>query len=308
MSSSSNAASSPLDPIAAALCEAELFRSAFPAAGGSSTVTAFDAPEVAFPAPDRFPGYQLIREIRRGGQGVVYQAAREAPSEDVAIKVLHDRAAGRPRELERFEREASLLREINHPNIIVVHEIGVAEGRPYLVMPYIAGWPLDEYVRRNGLSIRGTLELFTQVCEAVHAAHLHGVIHRDLKPGNVRVDDAGKAHVLDFGLAKSIETAGARFLQGPTLTETGQFIGSLPWASPEQAEPGPGKIDLRTDVYSLGAMLYFLLTDAYPIDPNGSTREVLNRIVAAPPPGPRTIRREIDSDVETIVLKCLHKE
>jgi serine/threonine protein kinase/Flp pilus assembly protein TadD len=343
------------DVTAAAFGEVESLRHPLPQHATDSSM--FAAAPGSFAASDealdRFPGYQLIREIRRGGQGVVYQAVRETTGEDVAIKVLHDRAAARPRELERFEREARLLREIDHPNIIGFQEIGVAAGRPYLVMPYIGGWPLDEYVRRNALPIRETLALFAQVCDAVHAAHLHGVIHRDLKPGNVRVDDAGQPHVLDFGLAKASEVrwtpptspaAGTGIPSGSStvgtgipsssplgralaaetgilsgsLTETGQFLGSLPWASPEQAEGRRG-IDLRTDVYSLGAMLFYLLTDAYPIDPSGSTREVLNRIVQTEPARPRAVliasdprvgrhAGDIDNDVETITLKCLSKD
>ncbi len=247
--------------------------------------------------------YQLVREVHRGGQGVVYQAICERSGDDVAIKILHDRSRGVSRELERFEREAAALRELDHPNLIAVSAVGEVDGRPFLVMPYIPGWPLDEFVRRNALSVRETLTLFAKVCEAVNVAHLNGVIHRDLKPGNVRVDDSGEPHVLDFGLAKPA----ARGV-GRTLTETGQFVGSLPWASPEQADPSLGRVDVRTDVYSLGAVMYHLLTGALPIDPTGSQRDVLNRIVTVEPPRPRSIRREISSDVETIVLKCLSKD
>lgn len=294
------------DAITAAFRDAELLRR--PGGLRRADTTIPTGPHAAAPEPDRpgdasFPGFQVIREIHRGGQGVVYQAVREGTGADVAIKVLHDRSAARPREVERFQREAAALRDLNHPGIIAMSEIGVANGRPYLVMPYVAGWPLDEHVQRNDLSVRETLELFAKVCEAVNAAHLNGVIHRDLKPSNIRVDDAGGPHVLDFGLARTVDAT-----PGLTLTEAGQFIGSLPWASPEQADAALGRPDLRTDVYSLGAVIYYLLTGAYPIDPAGSQREVLNRIVSAPPPALRTLRRGISSDVQTVVLKCLSKE
>jgi len=249
------------------------------------------------------PGHQLICEIHRGGQGVVYQAIRESTGRDVAIKVLHDRRAASPRELERFEREAAVLRELNHPNLIAINEVGVVDGRPFLVMPYIPGWPLDEHVRRNSLSVDETLALFLKVCDAVNVAHLNGVIHRDLKPSNIRVDDTGEPHVLDFGLAKNTAAS-----MGETLTETGQFVGSMPWASPEQADPGLGRVDIRTDVYSLGAVLYQLLTGRLPIDPIGSQREVLNRIVTVDPMSLRSHRTEINDEVETIVLRCLNKD
>lgn len=304
------------EPIVAALCEARLLGTGLAAFPGSVACAAVLPPpaELSTTPAGRFPGYQLIREVCRGGQGQVFQGVRLATGEDVAIKVLHDHSASRPREIARFEREAAVLRGLEHPNLIALSEVGIADGRPYLVMPFVFGWPLYEYVRRNGLSIRETLELFARVCEAVHAAHLNGVIHRDIKPGNILVDDSGAPHVLDFGLAKS----DARVKSQP-LTEAGQFLGSLPWASPEQADPALGNVDLRTDVYSLGAVLFQLLTGAYPIDPAGTPRDVLNRIVAFEPPPPSQIgwygragvgaaQARIDDDLDTIVLKCLSKE
>ncbi|MFO0840021.1 MAG: serine/threonine-protein kinase [Phycisphaerae bacterium] len=269
-----------------------------------SSVAAGQAPET----PPIFPDYLVVREIHRGGQGVVWQAVRESTGDDFAIKVLHDRSIARPRERDRFEREAEILRELDHPNIIAVQELGVVDGRPYLVMPYVAGWPLDDYVSRNGLDVRATLELFAQVCEAVMAAHLNGVIHRDLKPSNILVDDFGVPRVLDFGLAKSGRPTAA----GHSLTETGEFLGTLCWASPEQAESRPGGVDVRTDVYSLGVILYQMLTGHMPYDVSGSMREVLNRIVAAEPLRPRLVPNPragaLDDEVETITLKCLSKE
>lgn len=306
----------PPDPILAALYEARQLGMGLTAESAPDTCAALRPPP-ANPSTmfaGDFPGYQLIREVCRGGQGQVFQAVRLASGEDVAIKVLHDHSASRPREIARFEREAAVLRGLDHPNLIALSEVGITDGRPYLVMPFVFGWPLNEYVRRNGLSIRETLELFGRVCEAVHAAHLNGVIHRDIKPGNILVDDSGAPHVLDFGLAKS----DAR-VQSQALTEVGQFLGSLPWASPEQVDPALGSVDLRTDVYSLGAVLFQLLTGAYPIDPSGTPRDVLNRIVTvdAPPPsqigwygrvGVRAVQARIDDDLDTIVLKCLSKE
>lgn len=193
-------------------------------------------------------GYEIVREVHRGGQGVVYQAVQQATKRNVAIKVLSQgpfaSAAGRT----RFEREVETLARVRHPNIVTIHDSGTVLGSSYLVMDFIAGQSLDEYLARGVHSVRETLRLFLKICQAVHAAHLRGVIHRDLKPSNIRVDAAGEPHVLDFGLAKLMP--GSLEEPGPAaVTVTGQFVGSLPWASPEQAEGLQDQIDLRTDVY-----------------------------------------------------------
>ncbi len=252
---------------------------------------------------DAIPGYQIVREIHRGGQGVVYQAVHESTERDVAIKVLHGGHAAVAPQHGRMDREIEILRDLDHPNIVPVQDIGIVEGRPYLVMPYIVGRPLDEYAADMNLDVRETLELFAEICDAVQAAHLRGVMHRDLKPGNIRVDDDGVPHVLDFGLAKFAEPEG----HDPSITQTGHFVGSLPWASPEQAEGRRG-VDLRTDVYSLGVILYQLATARLPHDPTGSIREVLNRIALEAPPHPRTLCPDLDEDVDVIIMKCLTKE
>jgi hypothetical protein len=158
------------------------------------------------------------------------------------------------------------------------------------------------------LPIRESLRLFAKICDAVNAAHLKGVIHRDLKPANIRIDKHGEPIVVDFGLAKlaipELDAEGS----GKLMSMTGQFIGSLPWASPEQAEGSPSNIDVRTDVYSLGVILYQLLTNRFPYEVLGNMRDVLDNIVRAEPARPSTIRRKINDEVETIVLKSLSKQ
>ncbi len=257
----------------------------------------------AGPAGDSIPGYSIIREIHRGGQGVVYQAVQQHTRRKVAIKVMREGPFADRREKARFEREVEILGQLNHPNIVGVHDSGLAHGSFYFVMDYISGQPLDVWMSSRERSIEETLRLFTKICEAVNAAHLRGVIHRDLKPGNIRIDAEGEPHVLDFGLAK---TAGAGEVS--VMTVTGQFMGSLPWASPEQAEAIPGKVDVRTDVYSLGVILYQMLTGKFPYDVVGNMRDVLDRIIKIEPARPSTIRKQINDEVETIVLKCLSKE
>ncbi len=282
-----------------------------------------------------FPGYELRRELSRGGQGVVYQAMQHSTRRKVAIKVLREGHFADPRERARFEREVQILGQLKHPNIVTIYDSGVVGGNAYYVMDYIAGRPLDEHVAAmmppaggtrgqapatEGAAeprsqsrlmgprerIRATLSLMATICEAVHAAHLRGIIHRDLKPSNIRVDSDGAPHILDFGLAKI--AGAAEETHTPAMTLTGQFMGSLPWSSPEQAEGIPSKIDVRTDVYSLGVVLYQLLTGVFPYDVSGGMRDALDRILHAEPRSPRALTRTIDAEIETIVLKCLSKD
>jgi non-specific serine/threonine protein kinase/serine/threonine-protein kinase len=178
-------------------------------------------------------------------------------------------------------------------------------------MDYIAGRTLDEVIASGKLSIEETLKLFAKICDAVNAAHLKGIIHRDLKPANIRIDGSGEPIVVDFGLAKialpdmaADEGSG----QQRMMSMTGQFIGSLPWASPEQAEGIPSNIDVRTDVYSLGVVMYQMLTGQFPYAVVGKMRDVLDNILRAEPARPSTVRRQVNDEVETIVLKCLSKE
>ena len=252
------------------------------------------------------PGYELRREIHRGGQGVVFEAIQTATRRPVAVKVLREGPLATEADDARFEREAQILGQLRHPNIVAVHDGGVVAGRRYLVMDYVPGCPLDAYVEAERLSIPETLRLFAKVCQAVNIAHLRGVIHRDLKPANILVDPSGEPRVLDFGLARLSEFD-ALAEASPPATLTGQFVGSLPFASPEQAASRSAEIDVRTDVYALGVTLYKLLTGKFPYSVTGSIRDVMDQILAAAPIRPRTLRPQIPDEVETILLKCLDK-
>lgn len=313
--------------------------------GGASGTVSPDAPTAAessfpsaprqdeLPTKDAFPGYEIQREIHRGGQGVVYLANQINAKRRVAIKVMHGGATLGSKGRVRFEREVQLLGQLNHPNIVKLHDSGVtADGSFFYVMDYISGKALDEILREQRREARGaavtttvrsrsrsraegiedietTLRFFAKVCDGVNAAHLKGVIHRDIKPANVRVDLSGEPVLVDFGLAKV--TAGAESDIDPSnpMTMTGQFIGSLPWASPEQAVGSGDAIDLRSDVYSLGVMLYQLLTGGkFPYTVIGNMRDVLDNIQRAEPTRPSTVRRQINDEVETIVLKALAKD
>src|SRR5262245_45534771 len=149
-----------------------------------------------------FPGYRILGEIHRGGQGVVYQAVQLSTNRKVAIKVLKEGPLADHIELARFDREVDVLSRLNHPHIVAVHDRGLAAGHAYFVMDYIPGRALDAHVTSAGLSTRQVLDLCRRVCEAVNVAHLRGVIHRDLKPTNIRIDEDGQPRILDFGLAK----------------------------------------------------------------------------------------------------------
>lgn len=287
MDSSERHAAPPTRLIAIALQEAAELRGL--AGTADSRAQVFDCP----------PDYQVLREIRRGGQAVVFHAVDDRTGSEVAIKVYHlDRldAAG----WERARREADLLHELNHPTIVPILGSGQTGSRPFLVMPYIAGWSLDEFVRQAELAVAELIELFLRICAGVEAAHVNGVIHRDLKPSNIRIDETGHPFILDFGLARNLEVGSQ-----VTVTHSSELIGSLPWAAPEQVDSRCGRIDIRTDVYALGAMLYFALTGQPPIPLGGSQRELLNRIAAGDVQPIGRIRRGVNADLDTVVRKCL---
>ncbi|MCC6357163.1 MAG: serine/threonine protein kinase, partial [Phycisphaerales bacterium] len=301
-----------------------------------------DASGAGLPCPaisnDAFPGYRIEREIRRGAQGVVYEATQLTTRRRVAIKLFRHSAGASSRR--RFEREAEVITQIRHPNVVTMLDAGSRGNLCYLIMEFVDGRPLDAFVAAGRLSRASLLRLYASVCDAVHAAHLRGIIHRDLKPANILVDADGQPRVLDFGLAGVADpAAGAppkRVLPADNPPDAGtcdgEFIGSLPWASPEQAAGDQARIDIRTDVYSLGVILYYLLTGSFPYDVSGTTREVLSRIASAapvpprialsrsavrtgqsPPPAASSVARRaesprIDKDIEAILLKCLAKD
>ena len=259
------------------------------------------------PPHDSLPGYEILGEIHRGGQGVVYQALQKATQRTVAIKVMREGPFAGWRDRARFEREIQVLAALKHPGIVTIHDSGTAAGCHFFVMDYLAGSPLEVWVSRGPRSIEQILRLFVTICDAVNAAHIKGIIHRDLKPGNIRVDDQDNPHILDFGLAK-VAARDEEESEGSSMTAIGQFVGSLPWTSPEQAQGMLDHVDTRTDVYALGVVLYQMLTSLFPYEVAGPMRDVLNRIVSDEPVRPRSTRKEIDRDMEAVVLKCLRKE
>ena len=257
-------------------------------------------------ASDEIEGYQIQGELHRGGQGVVYKAIQTATNRTVALKVLREGPFASDEQRYRFQREVDLAAKLNHPAIVTIFDSGISRGRPYFVMEYIDGHPFDDYVSGHQLGVHDTLVLFRKVCAGIHHAHLRGVIHRDLKPGNILVDAQGEPHVLDFGMAKL--TGDFVVPQGAPVTMTGEFVGTLGYCSPEQARGETDLVDIRSDVYSLGVILYQALTGNYPYSVTGSVAEVLQNVASAEPKKPSAVRRELRDDVDTIVLEALAKE
>jgi len=258
-------------------------------------------------------GYELIGAMARGGQGAIYEAMQTTTKRRVAIKLLIGGQFATPRQRSRFEREVELAAGLRHPNIVTVFDRGTTEdGRHFCVMEYVNGVPLDQFAATattNGLGewpIGDALRLFLKICSAVEYAHQHGIIHRDLKPGNILIDQSGEPRIIDFGLAKLTGAEGVTAV--PSVTHEGEFAGTFAYASPEQTLGRPDRVDTRTDVYSLGVILYEMLTGRMPYLTNGTPGEVLRAIAQEPPQRPSTIRTAIDGEITTIVLKALAKE
>jgi len=266
-----------------------------------------DKPDFAKSLESMIEGYEIVEEMPRGGQAAVYKAVHTATKTNVAIKVLLPTLLASARARYYFEREAELIASLDHPNIVSIRDSGIIHHQYYFVMQYIEGLPLERYVRSEKLSFRQTVMLFNKICAAISYAHQQGIIHRDLKFANILVDQRGEPHILDFGLAKAVGLS-EQEPEKAVATMTGQLAGTLSTMSPEQAAGRPDLIDVRTDVYSLGIILYHMLTGQYPYEVTGSTLQVLQNIQKTDPVRPRQIIRKFDSDVEAILLTALEKE
>jgi tetratricopeptide (TPR) repeat protein/tRNA A-37 threonylcarbamoyl transferase component Bud32 len=252
--------------------------------------------------------YELLSEAGRGGQGIVYRARQPGTKRDVAIKRMIAGSFATPAMRRRFEREVEIAARLMHPSIVTVFGIEVVEGHPLLAMEWIDGQPIDlwaEPVSGKRRSILETVTMMRKVCAAVAHAHQHGVIHRDLKPSNILIDREDAPHVLDFGLARPI---GDQAEAESKITLTEQFVGTPAYAAPEQLQGGPSSADVRTDIYSLGVVLYQILTGQLPHNTAGPFSEVLNRIEHDAPERPSRVDPRVDRELETIVLKSLRKE
>ncbi|MHC4109263.1 MAG: serine/threonine protein kinase, partial [Planctomycetota bacterium] len=286
-------------------------------------------------------GYELRRTIAAGGMGVVYEAAQDHPHRLVALKILRHGAASRQamkrfqhesaaqdhphrlvalkilrhgaasrQAMKRFQHESEILGRLQHPNIAQIYDAGThdeGEGaQPYFAMQLVKGSPLIDYCDSEKLATRDRLALFAKVCDAVQYAHHKGVIHRDLKPDNVLVDDFGEPKILDFGVARATGSD----IQVTTLrTDIGQLIGTVPYMSPEQVSGDPGDLDTRSDVYSLGVVLYELMCGRLPHELRQKSIPEAARVIREDDPTPlSSVNKTLRGDVETIVAKALEKE
>ena len=258
----------------------------------------------------KFHDYELLEEIARGGMGVVYRARQISLNRTVAVKMILTGQLASDTEVQRFRAEAEAAAHLQHPNIVRIHEFGEFEGQHYFSMDYIEGQSLTETTAgraaENPEWFRRAAGWVKTIAEAIHYAHEHGVLHRDLKPSNVLIDNSGQPHITDFGLAKRLTSAGPG-APGAELTLPGQVLGTPNFMPPEQAAGKRDVLGPQSDVYSLGAILYFLLTGRPPFQ-GDTTHETITNLLNNAPASPRSFNRTVPRDLETICLKCLEKK
>ena len=250
------------------------------------------------PSLTKLGRFELIERLGVGGFGSVWKARDKELDRTVAIKI--PRAGGMTaEEQEKFFREARAAAQLRHPNIVSVHEVGRDGDSVYIVSDFVRGVTLGDWLTGQQLTSREAAELCAKIADALHHAHEQGVVHRDLKPANIMIDGDGQPHLMDFGLAR-------REVGEVTVTMDGQVLGTPAYMSPEQAQGEAHTADRRSDVYSLGVILFQLLTGELPF--RGNARMLMHQVIHDEPPSPRKLNANIPKDLETITLKCLEKE
>jgi serine/threonine protein kinase/tetratricopeptide (TPR) repeat protein len=244
--------------------------------------------------------YELLEEIGRGGQGVVFRARQKSLNRIVALKVIGLGQWATKAHLRRFRLEAEAAASLDHPCIVPIYEVGERDGQCYFSMKFIEGGQLDEVVGHTPVSTRQAAELVSKVARTVHYAHEHGILHRDIKPGNILLDAKGEPQLTDFGLARLVESES-------TVTRTLEVLGTPSYMAPEQAAGKNAKLTSATDVYGLGAVLYQVLT-GHPPFAGGTTYETIKLLLETEPRPPYLWNPKVDRDLSTICLKCLEKD
>ncbi|MBD3672269.1 MAG: serine/threonine protein kinase [Planctomycetaceae bacterium] len=250
--------------------------------------------------PSSIGDYELLEELGRGGMGVVYKARQKKLDRSVALKMMLGGSAATEQDQQRFRQEAEAVAKLDHPNIVAVHEVGETNGQLYFSMKYVSGQTLAQRLQQGPIPVKEAIRMMTELCDAISEAHKHGIVHRDLKPSNILLDEHDHPYITDFGLAKQLES------KNLTLTETGAILGTPGYLSPEQASAGRQNVSKPSDIYSLGALLYAMLTGAPPFE--GATPvQTIMKVLEQDPIPPRQINAEIDPDLQLIVMKCLQK-
>ena len=247
-----------------------------------------------------FGDYEIVRELARGGMGVVFLARQVSLNRPVALKMILAGQLANDTDVKRFYTEAEAAANLDHPGIVPIYEVGQHEGQHYFSMGFVEGQSLSQRLAEGPLPPREAAELMVKVAEAIEYAHRRGVIHRDLKPGNILLDRNGHPRITDFGLAKKLEGDSG-------LTGSGQIMGTPSYMPPEQAGGNRGEVGPAADVYALGATLYALATGRPPFQAASAMDTVLMLLSEEPVP-PRRLNASIPRDLETIVLKCLEKD
>src|SRR5262249_11395949 len=247
-----------------------------------------------------FGDYELLEEIGHGGQGVVYRARQKSLNRLVGLKVIGLSHWATEAHVKRFRLEAEAAASLTHPSIVPIYEVGEREGACYFSMGLVEGGQLDAVAKRQPIPIRGAAELIAKLARTVSYAHEHGILHRDIKPGNILLDAKGEPHLTDFGLARLVESES-------TVTHTMEVLGTPSYMAPEQAVGNNAPVSSATDVYGLGAVLYQLLT-GHPPFAGGTSYETIKLLLDTEPRQPRALNRKIDRDLSTICLRCLEKD
>lgn len=270
------------------------------ATADSDAVPAASTPDVDRDRPHTIGGYEILEEVGRGGMGIVYRARQPGTGREVALKVILAGKFASSDEIKRFQTEAQAAAKLEHPGIVPIYDAGQADDVYFLSMAFINGETLAELLAQGPLSGRRAAEIIAEAAEGLAAAHLRNVIHRDLKPHNILIDDEGCVRITDFGLARNVERAGS-------LTTTGQIVGTPQYMPPEQALGRHDQVGPASDVYALGATLYCALVGRPPFD-GAVAVEVLQRAALDEPVAPRILVPAVPRDLETICQKCLEKD